>query len=70
MENGLNTGIKAFDEIVGEVQRSEVIVIAGRPGMGKTTLALQILAKSGRSFIPHRTPRTIKKKFANRKWKI
>ena len=46
MENGLNTGIKAFDEIVGEVQQGEVIVIAGRPGMGKTTLALQILAKN------------------------
>ena len=46
MENGLNTGIKAFDEMVGEVQPGELIVIAGRPGMGKTTLALQILAKS------------------------
>ena len=46
MKNGLNTGIKAFDEIVGEVQQGELIVIAGRPGMGKTTLALQILAKN------------------------
>lgn len=46
MENGLNTGIKAFDEIVGEIQPGELIVIAGRPGMGKTTLALQILAKN------------------------
>ena len=46
MENGLNTGIKAFDEMVGEIQIGEVIVIAGRPAMGKTTLALQILAKN------------------------
>ena len=46
MENGLNTGIKAFDEMVGEVRQGEVIVIAGRPGMGKTTIALQILAKN------------------------
>ena len=46
MENGLNTGIKAFDEMVGEVQLGELIVIAGRPSMGKTTLALQILAKN------------------------
>lgn len=46
MENGLNTGIKVFDEMVGEVRQGEVIVIAGRPGMGKTTLALQILAKN------------------------
>ena len=46
MKNGLNTGIKAFDEMVGEVRQGEVIVIASRPGMGKTTLALQILAKN------------------------
>lgn len=46
MEKGLNTGIKAFDEMLGEVRQGEVIVIAGRPGMGKTTLALQILAKN------------------------
>ena len=46
MENGLNTGIKAFDEMVGEIQPGELIVIAGRPGMGKTTLALQILTKN------------------------
>jgi hypothetical protein len=46
MENGLNTGIKAFDEMVGEVRQGEVIVIAGRPSMGKTTLAVQILTKN------------------------
>ena len=46
MEKGLNTGIKAFDEMVGEVRQGEVIVIAGRLGMGKTTLALQILSKN------------------------
>ena len=46
MKNLLNTGIPAFDEMVGEVQPGELIVIAGRPGMGKTTLALQILAKN------------------------
>ena len=46
MKNGLNTGIKAFDEMVGEVQPGELIVIAGRPGMGKTTLELQILTKN------------------------
>lgn len=46
MENGLNTGITIFDEMVGEIQIGDLIVIAGRPGMGKTTLALQILAKN------------------------
>ena len=46
MKNGLNTGITSFDEMVGEIKAGELIVIAGRPGMGKTTLALQILAKN------------------------
>ena len=46
MENNLTTGIHAFDEMIGEIQPGDVIVIAGRPGMGKTTLALQILAKN------------------------
>lgn len=46
MKNGLNTGITAFDEMVGKIKAGELIVIAGRPGMGKTTLALQILAKN------------------------
>ena len=46
MKNLLNTGIPTFDELVGEVQSGELIAIAGRHGMGKTTLALQILAKN------------------------
>ena len=45
MENNQITGIKSFDEMIGEIKAGELIVIAGRPGMGKTTLALQILAK-------------------------
>lgn len=46
MENNIITGVHAFDEMVGEIQLGELIVIAGRPCMGKTTLALQILAKN------------------------
>ena len=46
MENGLNTGITIFDKMVGEIYPGQLIVIAGRPCMGKTTLLLQILAKN------------------------
>jgi replicative DNA helicase len=42
-EDFLSTGIKALDErLDGGMRRGEVIVIAGRPGMGKTALAMSI----------------------------
>ena len=38
------TGLEHLDEIIGPLQPGSLIVIAGRPSMGKTTLALQIVA--------------------------
>jgi replicative DNA helicase len=39
---GLSTGFDELDELVNGLQPSQLIVIAGRPSMGKTTLALNI----------------------------
>ncbi len=39
---GLSTGYKRFDEITQGLQGGDLIVLAGRPSMGKTTLALNI----------------------------
>lgn len=39
---GIPTGLTDFDLLLGGLQRSDMIIIAGRPGMGKTSLALQI----------------------------
>lgn len=39
---GLPTGLTDLDKMLGGLQRSDLIVIAGRPGMGKTALAIQI----------------------------
>lgn len=39
---GLSTGISKLDDICGGLFKGELIIIAGRPGLGKTTLALQI----------------------------
>jgi len=36
------SGFSKFDEFVGGFQRSDLIIIAGRPSMGKTSLALTI----------------------------
>lgn len=47
---GLPTGLYDLDEVTQGLQRSDLIVMAGRPGMGKTALAVQIaqhVAKSG-----------------------
>ena len=40
---GLPTGFKEFDEKTAGLQSGELIVIAGRPSMGKTSLAMNIV---------------------------
>jgi replicative DNA helicase len=40
---GLSTGFAALDDRMGGMRPGDLIVIAGRPGMGKTTLAVNIL---------------------------
>lgn len=37
---GLPTGINALNKLIGGFQNSDLIILAGRPGMGKTALAL------------------------------
>lgn len=44
----LKTGIEAMDEAYGGFDRTDLIVIAGRPGMGKTELAINIGNSIGR----------------------
>lgn len=39
---GLSTGFSAFDELTAGLQKGDLIIIAGRPSMGKTSLALNI----------------------------
>jgi replicative DNA helicase len=40
--SGLATGLKDLDVKMGGLQQSDLIIIAGRPGMGKTALATNI----------------------------
>jgi replicative DNA helicase len=39
---GLETGFADIDKLIGGMQGGQLIVIAGRPGMGKSTLAVNI----------------------------
>ncbi|WP_339761388.1 replicative DNA helicase [uncultured Hoeflea sp.] len=40
--SGISTGISSLDARMGGLQHSDLIVLAGRPGMGKTSLATNI----------------------------
>ncbi|HTS41292.1 MAG TPA: replicative DNA helicase [Xanthobacteraceae bacterium] len=40
--SGIATGFIKLDEMMGGLQKSDLIVLAGRPGMGKTALATNI----------------------------
>jgi replicative DNA helicase len=39
---GISTGLVKFDQLTGGLQRGELVIIGGRPSMGKTALAIQI----------------------------
>ncbi|MES2031980.1 MAG: replicative DNA helicase [Pseudomonadota bacterium] len=40
--SGISTGLRDLDARMGGLQRSDLLVLAGRPGMGKTSLATNI----------------------------
>jgi replicative DNA helicase len=48
--SGLATGLRDLDAIMGGLQPSDLIILAGRPGMGKTALATNIAYNVARSW--------------------
>lgn len=40
--SGLPTGIRDLDRLMGGLQSTDLVIVAGRPGMGKTSLATNI----------------------------
>src|SRR6516225_12407499 len=40
--SGLATGLKDLDRMMGGLQKSDLIIVAGRPGMGKSSLATNV----------------------------
>ncbi len=50
--SGISTGIHSLDGRMGGLQRSDLIVLAGRPGMGKTSLATNIAYNIAAAYEP------------------
>jgi replicative DNA helicase len=49
---GIPSGFKSYDSITAGLQKTDLIILAGRPSMGKTSLALQIATNAARQGIP------------------
>ena len=45
---GVSTGMRAMDDLLGGLHRSDLIILAGRPSMGKTALATNIAFNAAR----------------------
>lgn len=45
---GLPTGFKDLDQLLGGLQRSDLLIFAGRPGMGKTSFLMSVALNAAR----------------------
>jgi len=53
---GVSTGFADLDDLLGGLHPSDLVVLAGRPSMGKTALATNIGFNAARAYRPTRTP--------------
>ena len=47
--SGLSTGLRDLDKKTGGLHKSDLLILAGRPGMGKTALATKIAFGAARA---------------------
>lgn len=50
--SGISTGIHGLDVRMGGLQKSDLIILAGRPGMGKTSLATNVAFNIAHHYVP------------------
>ncbi len=60
--SGIETGYIDLNKYTGGFQSSDLIIIAGRPSMGKTALAVNIVLKAAKSFLKESKEEGAKKK--------
>ena len=59
--SGISAGLKDLDEKMGGLQSSDLIILAGRPAMGKTALATNIAYNVAKAYkAEHQTDGTVK----------
>ena len=54
--SGVATGLLDLDRYMGGLQRSDLVILAGRPGMGKTALATNIAFNIAKAYQPRTLP--------------
>ena len=54
--SGISTGLRDLDAKMGGLQHSDLIILAGRPGMGKTSLATNIAYNVAQAYVPELQP--------------
>ena len=50
---GIPTGFTLLDKLLGGLQKSDLVIVAARPGVGKTSLALNIAHNAAKKFGRH-----------------
>ncbi|NBQ39194.1 MAG: replicative DNA helicase, partial [Alphaproteobacteria bacterium] len=54
--SGISTGLSDLDRMLGGLQSSDLVIVAGRPGMGKTALATNIAFNIARAYSHDKNP--------------
>ncbi len=60
--SGLDTGFKGINNLTDGFQKGDLIILAARPGVGKTALALNFILNSAKSILNTKNFNQIKKK--------
>lgn len=58
--SGLTTGLTGLDKAISGLHHSDLVIIAGRPGMGKTTLAMNIAFNAANAIFHERANKQYK----------
>lgn len=53
--SGVTTGLRDLDGKLGGLHSSDLIILAGRPSMGKTALVTNIAVNAAKAFVPEKT---------------